>query len=239
MNAAVAVAPRAARPAARSRNSRLPVACERMCSSSPICRPWAASANTSIGPSRRMRRSSVGPTTSRKNRSRSIATSPPTPNQSVSPGPSLSVECPRSPVSGSSTTQTGIDGEQMPVIGPTWACSLPLPSVMRPLARSTSAAGRSGAHPSKSAAATIARRCGSRRGPIRSAVRRAGGAIRPTAREAPLGRARPQLHVDAPPRCVPRRPDWPGRSDPLGSPTDGRGGRTESRSPPAGGRHST
>ena len=63
--------------------------------------------------------------------------------------------------SSSATIQTGIEGEQTPVIGPTWACSLPGSSAISPRASSRSAASRSGAHPSNTTAASSARRWGS------------------------------------------------------------------------------
>ena len=71
------------------------------------------------GPACSSSRASAGPSSSRKNRSRSTDSSSPTPNHSVRPGPSLSVENARVPGASSATTQTGIDGEQTPVIGPT------------------------------------------------------------------------------------------------------------------------
>ena len=159
MKRAEASPPSAANAGARSRSSRLPVAWLRMCSSSPICRPCAASPKTSTGPRCSSSRASAGPSSSRKKRSRSTASSSPTPNHSVWPGPSLSVEYARR--SPSSTTQTGIDGEQTPVIGPTWSCSFPDSSAISPAASSRSASARSGAQPSNTAAASSARRCGS------------------------------------------------------------------------------
>ena len=131
----------------------------RMCSSSPMFSPWAARSNTSTGPRRSNSAASRGPSSSRKKRSRSTDSSSPTPNHSVLPGPSFSVEnARRSP---SSTTQTGIEGEQTPVIGPTWPCSLPGSSAISPRASSAAASSREAAQPSNSAAAVSARRCGS------------------------------------------------------------------------------
>ena len=73
--------------AARSRSSRFPVAWERMCSSSPMFRPCAASPNTSIGPRCLEHRARRGPRSSRKKRSRATDSSSPTPNHSVRPRP--------------------------------------------------------------------------------------------------------------------------------------------------------
>ena len=131
----------------------------RMCSSSPMFRPWAARSKTSTGPRRSSSAPSRGPSSSRKNRSRSIDSSSPTPNHSVLPGPSLSVEKAR--CEPSATTQTGIDGEHTPVIGPTWSCSLPGSSAISPRSSAAVAASRFGSQPSNSTAATSARRCGS------------------------------------------------------------------------------
>ncbi len=147
MNRALRSSPAAASPPARSRSSRLPVAWLRMCSSSPMLTPCAASEKTSIGPSAASTRDSDGPRWSRKKRSRSIAGSPPTPNQSVSPGPSLSVENARRSDAGSSVTQTAIDGEQIPVIGPTCRCSVPDLSVTWPPDSRSRALSRSDAQP--------------------------------------------------------------------------------------------
>ena len=123
--AATSSPPSAAKAGSSRRQSRFVVAWLRMCSSSPICSPWAARSRTSIGPVRSSRRASSGPARSRRKRARSTASSSPTPNHSVRPGPSLSVEKARVPEPSSCTTQTGIEGEQTPVIGPTWPCSLP------------------------------------------------------------------------------------------------------------------
>ena len=146
--------PIAAIAGARSRMSRLPVAWLRVCSSSPMLRPCAARPNTSTGPRCSSRRASHGPSRSRKKRSRAIDSSSPTPNHSVRPGPSLSVEYARLPEPGASTTQTGMDGEQTPVIGPTWSCSFPGSRAISPPSSSRAACSRSDAQPSNSAAAT-------------------------------------------------------------------------------------
>ena len=62
----------------------------------------------------------------------------------------------------SSTTQTGIDGEQTPVIGPTWSCSLPGASAIVAAREQRRRLRRaSPAQPSNSTAASSARRCGS------------------------------------------------------------------------------
>ena len=92
MKRADASPPIAANAGASSRISRFRVAWLRMCSSSPIASPSAASAKTSIGPPYSSSCASAGPSSSRKNRSRATASSSPTPNHSVCPGPSLSVE---------------------------------------------------------------------------------------------------------------------------------------------------
>ena len=55
----------------------------------------------------------------------------------------------------------GIEGEQTPVIGPTWPSSLPQRSRISPTASRAAAASRSAAQPSSRHAATSARRCGS------------------------------------------------------------------------------
>ena len=102
--------PSAAKAGSSRRQSRFVVAWLRMCSSSPICSPWAARSRTSIGPVRSSRRASSGPARSRRKRARSIASSSPTPNHSVRPGPSLSVEKARAPEPSSCTTQTGHRG---------------------------------------------------------------------------------------------------------------------------------
>ena len=79
---------RAARAAAGCRSPGCACAARR-----PCCRPCAASPNTSIGPAALEQRArAAGPSSSRKKRSRSIDSSSPTPNHSVRPGPSLSVE---------------------------------------------------------------------------------------------------------------------------------------------------
>ena len=119
MKRADASPPSAANAGASSRISRLRVAWLRMCSSSPMLNPSAASAKTSRGPECSSSRASVGPSSSRKNRSRRTDSASPTPNHNVRPGPSLSVEKARVPDCSSATTQTGIDGEHTPVIGPT------------------------------------------------------------------------------------------------------------------------
>ena len=92
MKRATSAPPSSAKPASSERASIAPVAWLRMCSSSPICSPCAASAKTSTGPQRSSRRAISGPASSRKKRSRAIASSSPTPNHSARPGPSLSVE---------------------------------------------------------------------------------------------------------------------------------------------------
>ena len=142
--AATSSPPSAAKAGSSWRQSRFAVAWLRMCSSSPICSPWAARSRTSIGPVRSSRRASSGPARSRRKRARSTASSSPTPNHSVRPGPSLSVEKARAPVPSSSTTQTGIEGEQTPVIGPTWPCSLPQRRRTSPTSRRSCASERIG-----------------------------------------------------------------------------------------------
>ena len=153
--------PSAAKPGSRSRMSRLPVAWLRMCSSSPWCRPCAASLKISIGPDRSMSRPMSGPRSSRKKRRRSIASSASVPNHSVLPAPSLNVENARAPDPSSSTTHTGIDGEHTPVIAPTWLCSLPEARPISPVSIISRARSRLRAQPSNRVAATSARRCGS------------------------------------------------------------------------------
>ena len=76
---------------------RWPAAWLRMCSSSPICSPCAASPSTSTGPVRSSSPASTGRARSRRKRWRSTASSSPTPSQKVRPGPSLSVENARTP----------------------------------------------------------------------------------------------------------------------------------------------
>ena len=159
MKRAAASPPTTAIAGARSRSSRLPVAWERMCSSSPMFRPWAARPKTSIGPRWWSMRASRGPRSSRKNRRRSTDSSSPTPNHSVRPPPSFKVENARREPS--STTHTGIDGEHTPVIGPTCECSLPEASVISPRSSSRAASSRDVPQPSNTAAASSARRCGS------------------------------------------------------------------------------
>ena len=156
---AAASPPSAAKAGSRSRIRRLPVAWLRMCSSSPMFSPWPASASTSTGPRCSSSRASVGPRSSRKKRRRSTASSSPTPNHSVRPGPSFSVENARAPPP--STIHTGIEGEHTPVIGPTWSCSLPGSSAISPAASIRSASARSSAQPSNTTAASSARRWGS------------------------------------------------------------------------------
>ena len=158
--AATSSPPSAANAGSSRRHNRFVVAWLRMCSSSPICRPCAARSKTSIGPVRASSRARSGPAQSRRNRAPASASSSPTPNHSVRPGPSFNVENARTPAASSSTTHTGIDGEQTPVIGPTWSCSLPLRNRTSPAASAAAAASRSSAHPSSRQAATSARRCG-------------------------------------------------------------------------------
>ena len=77
----------------------------------------------------------AGRARSRRKRARSTASSSPTPNQNVRPGPSLSVENARTPERLVLARPTpAIEGEQTPVIGPTWPCSLPLRSRTSPAA---------------------------------------------------------------------------------------------------------
>ena len=145
---------------ARSRSSRLPVAWLRMCSSSPMFSPWAARPNTSTGPAllEQPRRAAAR---ARRGRSagRSTASSSPTPNHSVRPGPRSASRTRAAPPS--STTHTGIDGEQTPVIGPTWSCSLPGSSAISPRCEQRRRLGAIGRPALEHAAASSARRCGS------------------------------------------------------------------------------
>ncbi len=208
----------------------------------PCCRPWAASAeDVDRALALEQPRAAAAPRSSRKKRSRSIASSSPTPNHSVLPGPSLSVENARAPAASSSTTHTGIDGEQTPVIGPTWSCSLPGREVdtrrRRAVARAPS---RSPAQPSNRQAATSARRCGSQTrsqaigGPECSSVRPSPA----PARRRPRGRPSPR--AAARPRCARRRCALAGVDAlAVARPRGARAAATAAGSPPAGGRQST
>ena len=114
-----------------SRTSRLPVAWLRMCSSSPMFSPWAASPKTSTGPRcvehpRQPRPEVVAEEAQPLDR---LVVADAEPQR---PARALVQRRERAHAAPSSTTQTGIDGEQTPVIGPTWPCSLPGASVTSP-----------------------------------------------------------------------------------------------------------
>ena len=207
----------------------------RMCTSSPICTPWAASANTSIGPggAAATRRSS-GPATSRRNsqpldRRRRL---PPEPgglaralvDRRRRPG------CRRPRLS---TTNTGADGPMALAIGTTVSCWLAGSS--RDLAVGQQRVGlRDGRRPiprprwppASSGAA------GRRRRPSRSAGPQCSS-IRPDSpgTTSPAG-ADPhqQRHALCPGGAPPRR--WPRRSPAARRPVESLAGRaTRSRSP--------
>ncbi len=125
----------------RVRRNRLVAAWVRMCRSSPICRPWAATENRSIGPDPRRQSASSGPATSRRNTRRSTAAGVSFPNQATSPGPWLMGENDRVPPASISTTNTGADGPMAVAMGTTvewwlagsrsmWSVSSPQPSAV-------------------------------------------------------------------------------------------------------------
>ena len=168
-----------------------------------MCSPCAARPKTSIGP-----RALEQPRehAARARRGRTAAARPPRRRRrrttACRPGPSLSVENARAPRASSSTTQTGIEGEQTPVIGPTWSCSLP--RLERDLAapRAARAAARAVRRPALEHARRPAARAaaGRTRGPTRSAARSAAACRRRSPRTtSPAGAT-----VSAPRRARPR-----------------------------------
>ena len=140
----------------------------------------------------------------------------------------------------SCTTQTGIEGEQTPVIGPTWPCSLPQRSAhlaRRPAAPPPSS--RSAAQPSSRHAATSARRCGSHDAlPL---DRRPGVQQHPVLEPVDhLARRRDgHARAGARPRSRAAPPRWPPRSRSPCAPHARSSSATTSASPPPGGRQST
>ncbi len=143
------------------RVSRLVLAWVRMCTSSPMAMPWAATCSTSSGPARSMIPATAGPATSTRKRSRAIAASVSRPNQATSPGPWLTGANAVVPASRLVTTSIGWDGPMALAIGTTAACSLAAASVIPPPRSSWSAAATSPAQPSATTAARIERRSGS------------------------------------------------------------------------------
>ena len=122
-----------------------------------------------------------------------------------------------SPRPGSSTTQTGIDGEQTPVIGPTWSCSLPGSSAISPRSSSRSACRAVGRPSPRTAPRRRARGAAGRSirahsigGPACSSVR-SREARDHLARGRDRQRARARSPRSARPR--PRSPPRPGRRD--------------------------
>ena len=72
-----------------------------------------------IPPSERTAFDNVGASSADIHSSRARTSSPKAPNRSTFPSPSFKVQNDRRPIAESSTTQTGIDGEIIPAIGPT------------------------------------------------------------------------------------------------------------------------
>ena len=205
----------------------------------PCSGPGRRAPKTSTGPRRSSSRASGGPSSSRKKRSRSTASSSPTPNHSVRPGPSLSVEKARAPPS--STTHTGIDGEQTPVIGPTWSCSLPGSSAISPrsstprrvVAIARPALEQRARRPARAAA-------GRRRAPTRSAARSAAAARRASPGTTSPRRRDGHRARRGAPRSARTASRVGGRDrGRRARPTAASAARRASASPPAGGRQST
>ena len=207
----------------------------------PCSAPWAASPKTSTGPrcsssrassrpERRRGRSAAARSTRRRRR-RTTA---------CGPGPRSSVENARAPLRSSSTTQTGIDGEQTPVIGPTWSCSLPGSSAISPRSSSRSASARSGAQPSNTAAASSARRCGShtRSHSIGGPECSSSPSRRPGTTVARRRDRRPRA-APSPRSARPRRALAAATRSPCAPPQAASAARRARGSPPAGGRQST
>ena len=107
----------------RLRTRRLVVPWVRMCTSSPIWTPCAASANRSMGPDPLRTSRSIGPATSRRNLNRSMAAGVSRPNQAVSPGPWLMGAKARVPPAALSTASTGAERPIAVAIGTTVSCS--------------------------------------------------------------------------------------------------------------------
>ena len=220
--------------------SRWPAAWLRMCSSSPICRPCAASPSTSTGPVRSSSPASTGPARSRRKRWRSTASSSPTPSQNVRPGPSLSVENARAPLASSSTTHTAIDGEHTPVIGPTWPCSLPLSSAHLAAGEQRRGAVAVGGPALEQARGDAARAAAGRTtrshaigGPECRSTPSSRPATTSPARATVTARGRTRLERARAPRAFAASTRSPWRPQSASS------SATASASPPAGGRQST
>ena len=156
---------RASRWGSRARISRLVDAWVRMWTSSPICNPWAARANTSIGPPAATAEPTAswsnGPATSRRNRSRSTAAGVSRPNHGTSPGPWLTAEKARVAPSRFSTIHTQADGPMADAMGTTVSWWLAGSSATSPFSTRAPASSGSAAQPSAITAARIERRSGS------------------------------------------------------------------------------